>query len=212
MRFKKTAINLAIGIACSSGVVSPTNAQEAESEAQSSSSDKLALMVVGNDKQASQSKGKTLIVFFSQTGHTRAVSEAIQEITGGDVFELVAKEPYPDDYRAIRVRAKAEQENDTRPALKFLPASIAQYDTIFVGSPIWNHTIAQPLATFLGEFDFTDKVLIPFCTHGGGGAGKSEADVRRRAPGAKVLNGYSSVGNHIDKQAIQVWLHKQKTD
>lgn len=73
---------------------------------------------------AQNTREKTLVVFFSQTGNTRSVGKAIQELAGGDLFELKVVEPYPDDYHAIRVRAKAEQEKDVRPELISLPQSI----------------------------------------------------------------------------------------
>ena len=76
---------------------------------------------------AQNTREKTLVVFFSQTGNTRSVGKAIQELAGGDLFELKVVEPYPDDYHAIRVRAKAEQEKDVRPELISLPQSIASY-------------------------------------------------------------------------------------
>ncbi|WP_075559400.1 flavodoxin [Parabacteroides timonensis] len=170
----------------------------------------LSMIVTTMNAQTVTKDSKTLVVFFSQTGNTRSVGKAIQELTGADIFELVAAEPYPDGYREIRVRAKEEQQKDIRPALRSLPASIAQYDTIFVGSPIWNYTIAQPVATFLGKFDFKGKVIVPFCTHGGGGAGHSAADVAKRAPGAKVLEGYAYTGSRADKKAIEAWLRKLK--
>lgn len=156
--------------------------------------------------RSTTSSTRTLVVFFSQTGHTRAVGEAIRDITGADLFELVAQEPYPTDYHAIRVRAKAEQEQDLRPALVQLPADISRYDTIFVGSPIWNHTLAQPLATFLGAYDFSGKILVPFCTHGGGGAGRSVSDLHRRAPRAILLPSYATTGSP-DLSALRHWIN-----
>lgn len=171
----------------------------------------LLFMIPTNMSALSATKGnKALVVFFSQTGNTRSVGKTIQEFTDADIFELIAVNPYPNDYHEIRVRAKEEQQKDIRPALQSLPTSIAQYDTIFIGSPIWNHTIAQPVATFLGKFDFKEKVIIPFCTHGGGGAGHSVADIAKRAPGAKVLEGYSFTGDNADKKSIELWLRKLK--
>ena len=170
----------------------------------------LSMIATTMNAQTVTKGGRTLVVFFSQTGNTRSVGKAIQELTGADIFELVAVEPYPDGYHEIRVRAKEEQQKDIRPALRSLPASIAQYDTIFVGSPIWNHTIAQPVATFLGNFNFKGKVVIPFCTNGGGGAGHSAADIAKRVPGAKVVEGYASTGNRADRKAIGAWLRKLK--
>lgn len=166
----------------------------------------ICLISTSMNAQTVTKGSKTLVVFFSQTGNTRSVGKAIQELTGGDLFELIAAEPYPNGYREIRVRAKEEQQKDIRPVLKSLPTSIVRYDTIFVGSPIWNYTIAQPVATFLGKFDFKGKIIVPFCTHGGGGSGHSAADVAKRTPGAKVLEGYAYTGSQIDKTAIEAWL------
>ena len=170
----------------------------------------LSMIITTMNAQTVTKGSKKLVVFFSQTGNTRSVGEAIQELTGADIFELVAVEPYPEGYHEIRVRAREEQQKDIRPALRSLPASIAQYDTIFVGSPIWNYTIAQPVATFLGNFNFKGKVVIPLCTHGGGGPGQSAADIAKRIPGAKVLEGYAYTGSKADKRAIGAWLRKLK--
>ena len=113
-------------------------------------------------------QGKTLVAYFSSQGHTQAVAERIVELTGADVYRIDAAEPYATNPYDDSDRIQRESYNDFRPGVANLPKAevIAQYDTIFVGSPCWWHQPAMVVCTFLQSCDLKDKLVIPFFTYG----------------------------------------------
>ncbi len=121
-----------------------------------------------NTEFSSSGKTKTLVAYFSATGNTKAVAEKIAELTGADIYSIEPSRPYAanpyDDSQLIQ----NEAYNDLRPSVANLPSSelIAQYDTIFVGSPLWWHQPAMVVCTFLDAYDLSDKVIVPFMTYG----------------------------------------------
>lgn len=119
-----------------------------------------------NEKQA-LSPGKSLVVYFSATGNTKAVAEEIAKLTGADIFRIEAADTYHADPYRDSDRVKKEAYEDLRPKPAALPkaSSIAEYDTIFVGSPIWWHQPAMVICTFLDAFDLKGKTIIPFFTY-----------------------------------------------
>lgn len=121
-----------------------------------------------NPDFSSSGETKTLVAYFSATGNTKAVAEKIAELTGADIYSIEPSRPYAanpyDDSQLIQ----NEAYNDLRPAVANLPSEemIAQYDTIFVGSPLWWHQPAMVVCTFLDAYDLSDKVIVPFMTYG----------------------------------------------
>lgn len=113
-------------------------------------------------------KGKTLVAYFSAQGHTKAVAERIAELTGAEVYRIEAAEPYAANPYDDSDRIQNEAYNDLRPGVANLPdaETIAQYDTIFVGSPCWWHQPAMVVCTFLEVYDLKGKVIVPFITYG----------------------------------------------
>lgn len=111
---------------------------------------------------------RMLVAYFSAEGHTKAVAERIAELTGADIYRIVPADPYAENLYDDSERVQAEAYNDGRPRVANLPdeATIAAYDTIFVGSPIWWHQPAMVVCTFLEAYDLKDKVIIPFFTYG----------------------------------------------
>lgn len=125
------------------------------------------------------SGGKTLIVYFSATGNTKAAAEAIAAATGGDLLELEPAEPYTSadlDYNNADSRVSREHDDETLRdvALKTTTvANWADYDTVYIGYPIWWGIAAWPVDTFVKANDFTGKTVIPFCTSSSSGLGES---------------------------------------
>ena len=113
-------------------------------------------------------QAKDLVVYFSAQGHTQAVAEEIARITGADILRIEAAEPYAINPYDDSDRIKHEAYNDLRPGVAKLPdaESIALYDRLFVGSPIWWHQPAMVVCTFLEAFDLSGKVIVPFFTYG----------------------------------------------
>ena len=131
---------------------------------------------------APAASGKTLVIYFSATGNTKAAAEAIAAATGGDL-ELEPAEPYTSadlDYNNADSRVSREHDDETLRdvALKTTTvANWADYDTVYIGYPIWWGIAAWPVDTFVKANDFTGKTVIPFCTSGSSDIGESGAQL-----------------------------------
>lgn len=121
-----------------------------------------------DDPDSPTSTTKMLVAYFSAEGHTQAVAERIVALTGADIYRIEAADPYARNPYNDSDRIQNEAYNDLRPSVANLPdaVTIAKYDTIFVGSPIWWHQPAMVVCTFLEAFDLKDKVIVPFFTYG----------------------------------------------
>ncbi len=123
--------------------------------------------------------GKVLVVYYSATGSTKGVAEAIAKSTGGDLFEIQPKEPYTDDdlnWTNDNSRVSREHENENEREVELVSTSVDNwdsYDTVFIGYPIWWGIAAWPVDNFVKDNDFTGKTVIPFCTSASSGIGDS---------------------------------------
>lgn len=129
-------------------------------------------------------------------GNTKIVADMIHNEIGGDVFSIQTEELYPADYDENVDQANDELDEDYRPALKTHVENFDDYDTIFIGYPIWWGTAPMPVYTFLEEYDFSGKTVIPFSTHKGSGLGSSVRDIREALPDANVLDGFTIEGDN----------------
>lgn len=118
-------------------------------------------------------------------GNVQLAAETIHSQMGGDLVEIVAEEKYPADYDETVDRNHEEQENGARPAL-VTQVNVSDYDIIFVGYPIWAMTLPAPVQTFLDTYDFEGKTVVPFCTHAGYGAGRTQQLIQELCDGAEV--------------------------
>ena len=116
--------------------------------------------------------------------------------------------PYPQEYDAVVEMAKQEQRRNVRPPIAPLQPDPAAYDTLFIGYPNWWGTFPMPVATFLESFPVGNRTLIPFCTHEGSRLGKSEQDLRRFCPQARLLKGFEVRGSRVDgaEPSVKAWL------
>ncbi len=111
----------------------------------------------------SQSDIKVLVAYFSYSGTTRNIANAISEKTGGDLFEITPQ----DGYSNVYMESNSEIRGNERPALTDTVENMEEYDLVFVGYPVWWHATPAPINTFLESYDLTGKLIIPFCTSGG---------------------------------------------
>ena len=116
---------------------------------------------------------KILIAYFSHTGNTELAAWQIQAAVGGQLFAIQTEVPYPQDKSECGKIAKQELAGNERPPLAADLADISQYDTIFIGYPVWYGTTPMAVRTFLEAHDFSGKVLVPFCTSKKSGIEKS---------------------------------------
>lgn len=130
---------------------------------------------------------RKLVVYYSWGNNTKAVAEYIGQRLDADILELKPKEAYPIDYNACVSKVGRDGKN-FEPELSTVIPDLSSYDTIFVGSPCWWGTIANPLRTFLHQNDFSGKTIIPFMTHGT--IGLHVQDIEKICPDAKIRKGY----------------------
>lgn len=138
-----------------------------------------------------ESTGTVLIAYFSWGGNTRGIAKEIQQQTGADIFEITLVNPYSDDYNTVLDEAQRDQNEQARPELAEHIDNMEQYDTILLGYPNWWASIPMPIASFLEEYDFTGKTIIPFCSHGGGRFGQSLTAIAKLAPDSTMGEGLS---------------------
>jgi flavodoxin len=152
-------------------------------------------------------KNDFLIAYYSWHGNTRTIAELIERKTGGTLFEIEPVQPYTTDYGAVVAQAKEEIQAGFRPDLKAVP-EITSYTVVFLGTPIWWHTMAPPLASFIDCFDLKDKTVVPFHTHGGGGVGEFEKDIVKMCPNSTVTKGFGTYNRGGSETIAQIgaWL------
>lgn len=168
-----------------------------------------------------EKKGKVLIVFFShagenyavgniKVGNTKLVADEIQKVTGGDEFEIVAEKNYDMPYDALIKLAKEETEKGEKPAFKGEVQNIDDYDTIFIGGPVWWGTYPRVMFTFFDKYDLNGKTIIPFTTHEGSGLGSVVEDLKSVYPNATFKEAFGIYGHETRKDLSKVdkWLKR----
>jgi flavodoxin len=145
-----------------------------------------------------------------QIGNTEVVAKMFQELTGGDLFNIQTLKSYPVDYTETTKVATVEKRNNAHPELASHVVNMQEYDTIILGYPNWWGTFPMAVFTFLEAYDFSEKTILPFCTHEGSGLGGSERDIRKLCPDAKVLPGLAIRGGSVKgaSDTIKSWLSK----
>ena len=163
--------------------------------------------------------GKAIIIFFSHAGdnyavgnvkegNTKVMAGYIKEFTGADMFEIVAEKSYDMPYDPLTEVAKEEQRKGELPAYKGNPGDLSQYDTVYIGGPIWWGTYPQVMFTFFKDHDLNGKTFIPFTTHEGSGLGSVVEDLEKLYPNATVKHAYSLYGHEVrsSKNKVKDWL------
>ena len=136
---------------------------------------------------------RKLVAYFSASGVTAKLAEQLSEAIGADLHEIRAKEQYSQadlDWRNDKSRSSIEMKNKTfRPEIVDDKISISEYDTVFVGFPIWWYVAPTIINTFLESYDFSGKKIILFAKSGGSGFGKTVANLTNSAVGAEIIEG-----------------------
>lgn len=157
-----------------------------------------------------ESGHKILIAYFSYSGTTEKVANLIHQNIAGDIVRIEAVEPYPQDQATLSKQAAREQKENFMPPLKTKIENFDEYDTIIIGYPIWQGTFPQPVASFLKEYDFSGKTIVPFCTYGGTGIGGTVSRIQELAPDSTVLEalGVDDANAGNERGAVKEWLKK----
>jgi len=144
--------------------------------------------------QGPPAEKKILIVYLSRTNNTKAVADIIHEKLGGKLVALELQTPYPADYHATVQQVVRENETGYLPPLKTVIDGPDQYDVVFVGFPTWDMKLPPPMKSFLHQYSFRGKTVIPFNSNGGYGPGSTFQTVRELCPQSTVLQGFSTRG------------------
>ena len=129
-------------------------------------------------------------------GNMQYMAMTIQEAIGGELFRIETKEKYPLEHETLVNQAKEEQNEEVRPELATHIENVEQYDMIFLGYPNWWGDMPQPLYTFLEEYDFSGKTIIPFNSHGGSGFSNTIEEIKKLQPNATVKDDGLSISRN----------------
>lgn len=170
-------------------------------------------------------ESKVLIVYFSregenywkggrrnlEVGNTQRIADILQSLTNADVFRIRAADPYSDNYDETVSRNVQEQDSDARPAIADPLPDISSYDTILLGSPIWNMQEPMIMRTFCDNYDFAGKTVYPFVTYAVSGAGRVASDYATYCKNAKIGETLAIRGEEAaDSQPqVETWLRDQ---
>ena len=141
-------------------------------------------------------------------GTTEYVARMIQQAIGGDLHLIETKDSYSADFNEVVDQNHSEMQTGRLPELKESNLDISQYDTVFIGYPVWATNAPQAVLSFLNEYDLSGKTVIPFCTHDGYGAGSSYSTIERNCSGATVLSGLALLARDVPsaENTVSEWL------
>ena len=157
---------------------------------------------------------KSLTVYFSVSGNTERLANVVHENVGGDIVKIIPVNPYPvDDYhnKSFTDLAQKEKSENARPEIMDINVNMDEYDTIYVGYPIWWGSMPMAVYTFFDKYDLSNKTIAPFNTHEGSGAGDSHSEIIRLEPNATVVDGLSVYGSDTinnQTETVKSWIEK----
>ena len=153
---------------------------------------------------------KVLVAYFSATGTTKGVAVHIANGLNADIYAIVPEEPYTDadlDYNDNNSRTTIEMNDpNARPVISGSVENMEQYDTVFIGYPIWWGEAPRIVSTFMESYDFSGKTIVPFCTSGGSGIGSSASNLERLTSGATWLDGRRLNGSD-SQDTVMEWVN-----
>ena len=137
---------------------------------------------------------KALVVYYSRSGNTEALARMIGNETGADMFRVTTVTPYPEAYRETTEVARAERDNNARPAINGRVENMADYDVVYIGVPNWWSTMPMPMFTFLEQYDLSGKTI----------------DLKKAVPGATVLDALVVSGGSAQnaQSDVSAWLKR----
>ena len=154
---------------------------------------------------------KSLVAYFSCSGVTKKTAELLSDVAGADLFEIRPEVPYTKadlDWMDKKSRSTVEMNDpSSRPAIADKVEHMEQYDTVYVGFPIWWYVAPTIINTFLESYDLTGKTIIPFATSGGSGIGKTNERLAPSCKGAKLMDGKVFKGS-VGHQELAAWVEE----
>lgn len=159
--------------------------------------------------EKTESDSKSLVVYFSKTGTTERIANEIKDITGSDIVKIETVNPYPEDYNETVEIAQKEKTEKARPEIKTTVDNLDEYDTIYIGYPIWWGTMPMAMFTFIENNNLDGKTIIPFSTHKGSGLGSSVSDLKTALPNSTIKDGLACNSSTTTAQ-IKNWIENSK--
>lgn len=173
----------------------------------------------GQNSKKQDNMSKSIVIFFShagdnyavgdiEVGNTKIVADYITELTGADQFEIVTHKYDGLGYNPLIEIAKEESNNDELPPYEGKAPDLSQYDTVFIGGPVWWGTYPQVMFTLFKDINLDGKTVYPFTTHEGSGLASCVSDVKSAFPEADVQKGFSIYGHEVrtGKKSVENWL------
>ncbi|MGR5593370.1 flavodoxin [Bacteroides thetaiotaomicron] len=160
----------------------------------------------GDDPDTPSGDSKILVAYFSWGSTTQRMAQEIVRQTGADIFRIEPVVPYPTEYTPCTEVAREEKDNDARPAIADEVENWEQYDTVFIGCPVWWWTTPMIICTFAESYDFDGKTVVPFCTYASTYRDETLARIVELTPNADHLTGEGLTSGRINEQNISSWL------
>lgn len=196
-----------------------TNIEENETQEGSSTEEGLKTLVVyfsvpetdDPNNMTQDEDNSTVVVNGEVLGNTQYVAQLIGEQTGGDVLRIEPVNEYPTNHDELLERAIEEMQSNARPEIKDTIENFDEYDVVYIGYPIWNADLPPIIYTFLEQYNFDGKTVVPFCTHGGSGLSGTPRTIADELPNSTVIqNGFSLSRTNMDNAPSEVtsWLQE----
>ena len=151
---------------------------------------------------------KKLVAYFSASGITKAAAERLAKAAGADLFEIKPATPYTRadlDWTNQKSRSSVEMNDpDSRPEIEEQLSNMGDYDTIWIGFPIWWYVAPTIISTFVESYDFSGKTIVPFATSGGSGMGKTVEVLKSLCPNANWEKG--KMLNRVSDRELEDWV------
>lgn len=194
--------------ACGNSSAGDNNAaQNSSASADNAQADKESVGNTGNSSQ-----GKAIVVYYSATGSTKAAAEAVAAAAGAGLFEITPVDVYTDDdlnWRNDDSRVSVEHKDESKrnvPLAKTTPDNWNDYDTVFIGYPIWWGIAAWPVNNFVKDNDFSGKKVIPFCTSASSGIGQS-GELLAEMAGTGDWQAGERFSSAVDSDTVEEWVN-----
>lgn len=160
----------------------------------------------GDGPDTPSGDSKILVAYFSWGGTTQRMAQEIVRQTGADLFRIEPVVPYPTEYTPCTEVAREEKDNNARPAIASEVENWADYDTVFIGCPVWWWTTPMIICTFAESYNFDGKTVVPFCTYASTYRDETLARIVELTPDAEHLTGEGLTSGRINEQNISSWL------
>ena len=188
-----------------------TQAEAAQQGAKTSADNDILILYFSADNTKDVDAVSTATPMPNGESSVKWIADIIHDEVGGDIEPIIPSKDYPLEYDALADAAKAEVDNNERPAFEPLSVDPTKYKTVFIGYPIWWYTLPMVLETFFDTYDLSGVTIVPFNTHAGSRDGNTYNMIREREPNANVIDGIaiagSDAGSDSAKTQVIEWVN-----